>query len=241
VSLTRTARWARWPMAVAAALALALPGGTAQPGPPPRAAFTAAQLAADAPTPLLQAGETMYADSGGRCTAGLNVQSAGTDYVLTAGHCTTGATTWFTDSSLSTAIGPTAATSFPADDYGLVEYANPDVPHPGSVFCNDAPVDITGAIDARVGMSVSFAGAISGCRTGTVVGLNATVSYGGDVVDGLIETDICTEPGDSGGLLFAGDQAIGLLSGGTGNCATGGASYFQPIPEALAALGLEVT
>ena len=46
--------------------------------------------------------------------------------------------------------------------------------------------------------------------------------------------------GDSGGSLFAGDTAIGLTSGGSGDCSAGGTTFFQPVPEALAAYGAEI-
>ncbi|MGP3972261.1 S1 family peptidase [Streptomyces sp. 6N223] len=191
-------------------------------------------------SPRLRAGEAVHADAGWRCTAGLNVSSGSASYFLTAGHCATGLPSWYADAAMTTHIGPTEGASFPSDDFGLVRYANASVPHPSQVTCNGAAIDITGAGDATVGQSVTFSGATSGCHSGVITGLNATVNYGGDVVSGLIETNICTEPGDSGGLLFAGDTAIGILSGGSGSCATGGASYFQPITEAMAHYGVSI-
>ena len=34
-------------------------------------------------------------------------------------------------------------------------------------------------------------------------------------------------------------RILGILSGGTGNCTAGGTTYYQPIAEVLAALGLQ--
>jgi streptogrisin B len=100
-------------------------------------------------------------------------------------------------------------------------------------------VDVTGTATAYVGQSVCRRGATTGVRCGVVTALNATVNYGdGSVVSGLIRTTICAEPGDSGGPLYAGDKVIGILSGGSGNCATGGTTYYQPIQEVLTAYGL---
>ncbi|HWH00005.1 MAG TPA: carbohydrate-binding protein, partial [Pilimelia sp.] len=48
-----------------------------------------------------------------------------------------------------------------------------------------------------------------------------------------IRTTVCAEPGDSGGSLIAGTQAQGVTSGGSGNCRTGGTTYFQPVNEIL--------
>jgi hypothetical protein len=60
------------------------------------------------------------------------------------------------------------------------------------------------------------------------------VNYGnGDVVQGLVRTDVCAEAGDSGGPFMSGTQAQGTLSGGSGGCLLGGQSYFQPIQEVL--------
>ena len=64
--------------------------------------------------------------------------------------------------------------------------------------------------------------------------LNATVNYAEGTVTGLIRTTVCAEPGDSGGSLYSGTVAYGLTSGGSGNCSSGGTTFFQPVTEALA-------
>ena len=63
---------------------------------------------------------------------------------------------------------------------------------------------------------------------------------GGDIVYGLIQTTVCAEPGDSGGPLYGGTVAYGLTSGGSGNCSSGGTTFFQPVTEALSAYGVSV-
>ncbi|WP_210583743.1 S1 family peptidase [Streptomyces sp. GESEQ-35] len=185
---------------------------------------------------LLSGGDGIYA-SGRRCSAGVNVQSGSTYYFVTAGHCTDGLSTWYTSPAMDTAVGPTTGTSFPGNDFGVVRYSNPAVPHPGTI----GTVDITGTATAYVGQRVCTRGSTTGVRCGVVTALNASVNYGGgSVVTGLIQTNICAEPGDSGGPLYAGDKVIGILSGGSGNCATGGTTYYQPIQEVLSAYGLTV-
>jgi hypothetical protein len=58
-------------------------------------------------------------------------------------------------------------------------------------------------------------------------------------VFGLTRTNICTQPGDSGGAMFAGSQAQGVTSGGTiGGCSGNFQSFFQPADEALSVYGL---
>ncbi|THA22877.1 S1 family peptidase [Streptomyces sp. A1277] len=181
---------------------------------------------------LLSGGDAIYAP-GWRCSLGFNVRSGSTYYFLTAGHCTDGKPPWYTNSSNTTYIGPTVVSSFPGNDYGLVRYDNAAVSHEGTV----GSVDITGAANATVGMRVTRRGSTTGIHSGTVSALNATVNYGGgDVVYGMIKTNVCAEPGDSGGPLYSGSKAIGLTSGGSGNCSSGGTTFFQPVTNALSAL-----
>ncbi|WP_264675834.1 trypsin-like serine protease [Dactylosporangium fulvum] len=45
-------------------------------------------------------------------------------------------------------------------------------------------------------------------------------------------------PGDSGGPLFAGTVGIGITSGGSGSCTTGGTSYYAPAGRAAGAYGV---
>lgn len=70
--------------------------------------------------------------------------------------------------------------------------------------------------------------------------LNATVNYPEGTVTGLIETTVCAERGDSGGPLFAEGLALGVTSGGNGDCTTGGTTFFQPATKALQALGVSL-
>jgi streptogrisin B len=186
---------------------------------------------------LISGGDAIYASSW-RCSLGFNVRnSAGTYYFLTAGHCTDGAGTWWSNSSHSTAIGSTTGSSFPGNDYGIVKYASGVSTPPGTV----GSVDITRAATPSVGTTVTRRGSTTGIHSGRVTALNATVNYGGgDIVSGLIQTTVCAEPGDSGGPLYGGSTAYGLTSGGSGNCSSGGTTFFQPVTEALSAYGVSV-
>ncbi|MEU3143710.1 S1 family peptidase [Streptomyces sp. NPDC006999] len=189
-------------------------------------------------TPYAAGGDTITGN-GGRCSLGFNVTKGGEPYFLTAGHCTEGVTTW-SDSS-GTVIGENEASSFPGDDYGLVKYTA-DVDHPSEVNLYDGSAQaISGAAEATVGMEVTRSGSTTQVHSGTVTGLDATVNYGsGDIVNGLIQTDVCAEPGDSGGSLFSGSSAVGLTSGGSGDCTSGGTTFFQPVTEALSATGTRI-
>ena len=63
--------------------------------------------------------------------------------------------------------------------------------------------------------------------------LNQTVNYPQGSVFGMIRTTVCAQPGDSGGPLYRGTSALGLTSGGSGNCTSGGTTFFQPVTEPL--------
>jgi len=73
-----------------------------------------------------------------------------------------------------------------------------------------------------------------------VTAVNASVRYAEGTVSGLIQTNVCAEPGDSGGALYSGSTALGLTSGGSGNCTTGGTTFFQPVTEALSVYGATI-
>ncbi|MDH6702897.1 S1 family peptidase [Streptomyces griseoviridis] len=187
---------------------------------------------------LIAGGDAIYASSW-RCSLGFNVQdSSGNYYFLTAGHCTDGAGTWWSNSGHTTTLGTTAGSSFPTNDYGLVRYTNSSVAKAGTV----GSVDITSAGTPSVGTTVYRRGSTTGIHSGQVTALNATVNYGsGDIVYGLIQTTVCAEPGDSGGSLYSNSGiAYGLTSGGSGNCTSGGTTFFQPVTEALSAYGVHV-
>nr|WP_234459722.1 MULTISPECIES: S1 family peptidase [unclassified Streptomyces] len=189
---------------------------------------------------LIAGGQAIYA-GGGRCSLGFNVRSGSTYYALTAGHCTEIGSTWYTNSAGTASLGSRAGSSFPGNDYGLIRHSN-SANADGRVYLyNGSYQDITSAANPTVGQAVKRSGSTTGVHSGTVTGLNATVNYGGgDIVSGLIQTNVCAEPGDSGGSLFAGSTALGLTSGGSGNCSSGGTTFFQPVVEALNAYGVQV-
>ncbi|MFI6684669.1 S1 family peptidase [Streptomyces sp. NPDC050485] len=185
---------------------------------------------------LLSGGDAIYTTSW-RCSLGFNVKKGSTYYFLTAGHCTQGYPNYYTGSSRSTSIGPTVGTTFPGHDYGLVQYTNASLAHPSAVGSQR----ITSAANPRVGQSVTRRGSTTGVHSGQVTALNQTVNYGnGDIVSGLIRTTVCAEPGDSGGPLYSGSTALGLTSGGSGDCTSGGTTFFQPVVQAMNAYGVSL-
>ncbi|WP_229890814.1 S1 family peptidase [Streptomyces mashuensis] len=177
------------------------------------------------------------APKGGKGGGGTAGQPQGA-YFVTAGHCGKAEQSWSATRG-GPQIGTTTSATFPGHDYALVQYTA-DVPHPSAVTTGGGTQPIARAGQAAVGQAVSRSGSTTGVHTGTVTGLNATVNYQEGRVTGLIETNVCAEPGDSGGPLYAGDTGLGLTSGGSGDCTLGGKTYFQPLPEVLQAYGVRV-
>ncbi len=192
---------------------------------------------------FISGGDAIYGGSS-RCSLGFNAQnSSGTQFFITAGHCGNIAATWYANSSHTTVLGTRVVSSFPGNDYSIFQYTG-SISRPGNVdLYNGSFQEITGAANPTVNQTVYRSGSTTGVYSGRVTALDQTVTYsgsGGGTVSGLIRTTVCAEPGDSGGSLFSGTTALGLTSGGSGNCSSGGTTFFQPIVEALNARSLSV-
>ncbi|GGY00554.1 serine protease [Streptomyces hiroshimensis] len=192
-------------------------------------------------TRYIAGGDAIFGSSH-RCSLGFNVKRAGKpDGFLTAGHCGKAESVWH-----ATNGGPQIATTenavFPGRDYAIAGYpATGAVDHPSAVnLYNGTSQPIAAARDATVGETVQRSGSTTGLKSGTVRRTGVTVNYPEGQVTGLTETTACAEPGDSGGPYFSGSDALGLLSGGSGDCTSGGMTYFQPVAAALAAYGATV-
>jgi streptogrisin B len=175
-----------------------------------------------------------------RCSLGFNVRASasGPYYFLTAGHCGKPEPRWWTSSNHSTLLGSTVSATFPGKDYALVRY---DASYAHDTTGVAGNVNIANAINATVGMSLTRDGSTTGTHSGVVTALNVTVRYqGGGTVRGMIQTTVCAEPGDSGGPAWSGTSAVGLTSGGSGDCRRGGTTFFQPVTAALQAYGVSV-
>ncbi|WP_277030462.1 S1 family peptidase [Actinacidiphila oryziradicis] len=223
-----------------AATATAAPSATADPSAAAAAGAAGAGGNAAAVSGV-QGGDAIFGGNV-RCSLGFNVDVNGAPAFLTAGHCGNDAATWSADQAGATQLGTVSVTTFPVSDFALVTYDDAATVPPSSVDLGNGQTQaITQAVDASVGLAVQRSGSTTGLHGGTVTGLNATVNYGnGDIVNGLIQTDVCAEAGDSGGPLFASDAAVGLTSGGSGDCTVGGETFFQPVTTALATAGATI-
>ncbi|WP_369220989.1 S1 family peptidase [Streptomyces sp. R39] len=182
-----------------------------------------------------------------RCSLGFNVTASdGSPAFLTAGHCGVAAKDW-SDSETGQPIATVDQAQFPGNgDFSLVKYNDATTQAPSEVNTgNGQTVAINQAVDATVGETVFRMGSTTGLHDGQVTGLDATVNFqsetdpnGVDTVTGLIQTNVCAEAGDSGGSLFTQDGgAVGMTSGGSGDCTAGGETFFQPVTAALQATG----
>ncbi|MFG2515759.1 S1 family peptidase [Streptomyces sp. NPDC048584] len=176
---------------------------------------------------------------GARCSLGFNVTAGdGSPAFLTAGHCGVAAEQW-SDAQGGQPIATVDQAVFPGTgDFALVRYDDPATVAPSEVNLGEQTLAISQAAEATVGQEVFRMGSTTGLSDGQVLGLNATVNYPEGTVTGLIQTNVCAEPGDSGGSMFTRDGlAVGLTSGGSGDCTVGGETFFQPVTTALEAVG----
>ncbi|MCH5677003.1 trypsin-like serine protease [Streptomyces gilvus] len=184
----------------------------------------------------LVGGDAYYIDASARCSIGFSVTKGTTQGFATAGHCgKPGAKTTGYD---QTDQGTFRASTFPGKDMAWVGVnanwtATPDVKAD-----NGQTVQVAGSAEAVIGASVCRSGSTSGWHCGTIQQTDVTVDYAEGTVNGLTQTDVCAEPGDSGGPYISGAQAQGTTSGGSGDCTSGGTTFFQPINATLSDFGL---
>jgi len=155
---------------------------------------------------------------------------------VTAGHC--GGAGSPTAGSNWVAQGTFMGSTFPGHDYAWVKVnSNWDVLASVNNYAGGA-VAVAGSNVASVNSSICRSGRTSGWRCGTIQAKDVTINYAAGPVYGATQTSACAEGGDSGGSFISGNQAQGVTSGGSGNCSTGGTTFFQPVKPILSAYGL---
>lgn len=195
---------------------------------------------ADPPVYDLVGGDAIRLD-GIRCSIGFSATTAsGEPRMITAGHCTNrgGEVRGAND----VPIGPVRSSVFDrTGDWGVVDVGPGWRGTPSVAAGGSTTRPITGTATAVVGAPVCRSGSTTGWRCGTVTAVDVTANYPTGPVQGLVLTTACSEGGDSGGSFVSGTSAVGLLSGGTGDCSTPGAtSLYQPIDEVLRTEGLRL-
>jgi streptogrisin C len=168
-----------------------------------------------------------------RCSIGFSVHGG----FVTAGHC--GRPGDFVRGWDGSGMGTFQGSSFPGDDYAYVGIGHGWWTVPVVLGWGTVPDQLVrGSAEAPVGASICRSGSTTHWHCGTVLGKNETVNYSQGAVHQMTRTNVCAEPGDSGGSFISGDQAQGVTSGGWGNCGSGGEIWFQPVNEILWRYGL---
>jgi streptogrisin C len=192
------------------------------------------ERAAERPHPLydVRGGDEYIINSNTLCSVGFSVNGG----FVTAGHC--GRAGSPTAGSNWVAQGTFRGSTFPGNDYAWVELNGSwaSLPYVGNH--NNGQIAVAGSQVAPVGSSICRSGRTTGWRCGVVQAHNVTINYAAGPVYGATQTNACAEGGDSGGSFISGNQAQGVTSGGSGNCTTGGTTFFQPVNPILGAYGL---
>ncbi|MFJ4095707.1 carbohydrate-binding protein [Kitasatospora sp. NPDC089913] len=193
------------------------------------------ETVAEAPRPLydLRGGDAYYIDNSSRCSIGFPITRGTTQGFVSAGHC--GRAGSSTTGANRAAQGSFQASVFPGNDMSWVATNSSWTATP---YVNSASGAVTGSVLQQVGASVCRSGSTTGWHCGTIQQHNTSVTYAEGTVSGVTRTNVCAEPGDSGGSFISGTQAQGVTSGGTGNCSQGGTTYFQPVNPILQGYGL---
>ncbi|WP_067461055.1 S1 family peptidase [Actinomadura macra] len=170
---------------------------------------------------------------------GCSIAFSVTGGFISAGHC--GGVGEKTRGSNQVDQGTFKGSSFPGDDYAWVDTNAQWTPTPKLTRWNGSYETVQGATEAPIGSAVCRSGGTTNTQLwcGKIKERNASVQYEQGTVSGLIRTDICADPGDSGGALITetGGQAQGITSGGSGSCKDGQGEgdevFFQPVDEVL--------
>ncbi|MGW0592078.1 S1 family peptidase [Streptosporangium sp. NPDC002607] len=187
----------------------------------------------------LVGGSAYYIGTTERCSIGFSVTHSPQNGFVSAGHCGKKGDT--TSGSNRLPQGVFQGSVFPGSDYAWVSVNANWTPTPTVNNGTGNTVPVAGSRPAIEGASVCRSGSTTGWHCGTIQQRDTSVTYPQGTVYGLVRTDVCAEPGDSGGSFISVDQAQGVTSGGSGNCLRGGVTYFQPVNEILTAYGLALT
>jgi hypothetical protein len=192
------------------------------------------------PRPLtdLVGGNAYYISGTTRCSIGFPVVRGAVKGFVSAGHCGKAGNT--TTGFNRVTQGVFQASTFPTSDYSWVAVNSGWTPRPAVDNGEGGTIPVAGARVAVEGASVCRSGSTTDFHCGLIQQRDASVTYPQGKVFGLTRTNVCAEPGDSGGSFISVDQAQGVTSGGFGDCSSGGTTYFQPIVPILTAYGLSL-
>ena len=184
------------------------------------------------PKTFIQGGEAYFINGGARCSVGFAVDGG----FVSAGHCgTAGSAATDPDGN---SLGSFASSNFPGADMAFIEGASVSASVSGYGAGDQA---VEGNSESPIGSSICRSGSTTQVHCGEVQAYDVSVNYAEGTVDGLTQTNVCAEPGDSGGSFYTGGQAQGVTSGGSGDCSSGGQTFFQPLNPILETYGLTLS
>lgn len=202
----------------------------APPAGPPKSDATAEPIAGEHPG-APRAGGDAYASVAGKmqlvCSTGFNgVNRDGKPVNITAGHCdpnipaagTANAPGMFEllpGNHLGNQLGSFQKSVLGHQDYSIVaindasaaRFSNNLVRVPGA-----APIAITGVATPVIGAPVCKSGSRTGFSCGVVNAVDQTVQVGDRQLTQSFSANICALPGDSGGPIVTGTEALGISS-----------------------------
>ena len=160
------------------------------------------------------------------CSTGFNGELNGKPVVITAAHCAgeDGTRAAFADGE---EFGTMAGVKRDGIDTALIEVDDDDAARFASNLVGtdrDATQPIIGTAAPVVGQKACKTGFRTGFSCGTISQVDANIDVAGSrTIDGAFTVDLCALPGDSGGVVFSGDRALGISSASnvadTGTCA----------------------
>lgn len=189
------------------------------------------------------------------CTGGFKAigNTYGNRFVLTAGHCYKDSADWRAWDGTELAnhyLGHIEAGAFPGDDYAAIrvngfgdwwEEAPGGWPSTVVYWGGSQNIPIQYESSSYIGESACMSGWASKSSCGTVTKIDFTNTYSdGSTVNHLTELSGSTLKaghGDSGGPVWTGNTALGLVSGGPENSTR---VYYTEVTRDTAALGVSV-
>lgn len=181
----------------------------------------------------VQGGDAYFIDNAARCSIGFSVTTG----FVSAGHCGQPGSSATTSDGQQ--LGTFSASVFPGNaDMSYVRTVSGAQLTGYIDGYGQGNLPVSGSSESAIGASICRSGSTTGVFCGTVQAKGATVNYAEGSVTGLTQTNVCAEPGDSGGSFYSGSQAQGVTSGGSGDCSSGGTTFFQPVNEILQTYGL---
>ncbi len=188
-----------------------------------------------------------------QCSSAFRAQgdANGRRYLLTAGHCHNPELPEWTarDNILEDHyLGPVSQVEFSkAGDWAKIDVTGSwwdKQPWPAEVayWGGNEDYPINGEASSYLFQTVCHSGFNTGTHCGTVTGLDQTIDYGpSGIVEHLTRAwPMCVGPGDSGGSVFASNQALGILSGASVDPECEREMVYSEITRATKALGVHV-